>query len=58
MANLKRASIPVAFSDLARILGEDRLWPLLAARGRRVGSSIIIAAEDILPVLYEALKEK
>jgi len=52
----EKAVITANFSLLARICGEDTLREVLKAKGKRKGSSIIIAAEDILPVLSEAAK--
>ncbi|RLC79259.1 MAG: hypothetical protein DRI61_08300 [Chloroflexi bacterium] len=56
--NHERAVITASFKALARICGEDMLREVLKAKGKRKGSSIIIAAEDILPVLSEAAKWK
>jgi len=60
MAKLKKkhekAVITASFKALARICGEDVLKQVLKEKGKRKGSSIIIAAEDILPVLSEAAK--
>ena len=54
--NHEKAVITASFKALARICGEDTLREVLKAKGKRKGSSIIIAAEDILPVLSEAAK--
>jgi len=61
MAKLKKkqcekATITASFKALARICGEDTLREVLKTKGKQQGSSIIIAAEDILPVLSEAAK--
>jgi len=55
----EKAVIKANFSALLRVVteeGKDALWEVLKEKGKRKGSSIIIAAEDILPVLSEAAK--
>ena len=49
----EKAVITVKFSTLARITGEDALRAILKAKGKRKGSSIIIAADIILPILEQ-----
>ena len=55
----EKAVITAELSALLRIVteeGKNALWEVLKEKGKRKGSSIIIAAEDILPVLSEAAK--
>jgi len=55
----ERAVITAELSALLRIVteeGKNALWEVLKEKGKRKSSSIIIAAEDILPVLSEAAK--
>ena len=51
-----RVLINVDFATLASIADEDVLLAALKANGKPDGSSIIIAAEHILPLLTDALK--
>jgi len=51
-----RVLINVDFSLLASIADEDVLRAALKANGKPDGSSIIIAADHILPILVDALK--
>jgi len=55
----EKAVITAELSALLRVVtedGEEALREVLKAKGKRKGSSIIIAAENILPVLSEAAK--
>jgi len=55
----EKAVITAELSALLQVVsekGEEALREVLKAKGKRKGSSIIIAAEDILPVLSEAAK--
>ena len=55
----EKGVITAELSALLRVVtedGEEALREVLKAKGKRKGSSIIIAAEDILPVLSEAAK--
>jgi len=51
-----RVLINVDFATLASIADEDVLRAALKANGKPDGSSIIIAADHILPILVDALK--
>jgi len=51
-----RVLINVDFATLASIVDEDVLRAALEANGKPDGSSIIIAADHILPLLVDALK--
>jgi len=57
----EKAVITANFSALLQVVtekGEEALREVLKEKGKREGSSIIIAAEDLLPVLSEAAKWK
>ena len=54
----EKATITVEFSALARICGEDMLREVLKTKGKRKGSSILIAGKDLLLVLSDVLKHK